>query len=40
MEMMSSDEFLSCLIYVMVKAKAADLSALISMVSYFTLEEL
>ena len=37
---MSSDELLSCLIYVLVKARATDAPALLTFVSYFTLERL
>mmetsp|Transcript_6213 Transcript_6213/g.8302 ORF Transcript_6213/g.8302 Transcript_6213/m.8302 type:complete len:111 (+) Transcript_6213:687-1019(+) len=36
---MSSDEILSCLIYVLVKARATDMPALLTFVGYFTLEE-
>ena len=37
---MSSDELLSCLIYVLVKSHATDTPALLTFISYFTLEEL
>ena len=36
---MSSDEILSCLIYVLVKANRSDTIAILTMVNYFTLEE-
>lgn len=36
---MSSDEILSCFIYVIVKAGAVEIPALITFVCYFTLEE-
>ena len=37
---MSPDEILSCFIYVIVKAHATDIPALLTFVCYFTLEEL
>ncbi len=37
---MSSDELLSCFIYVLVKSNSTDTPALLTFVSYFTLEEL
>ena len=36
---MSSDEILSCFIYVLIKARAFDMPALLTFVGYFTLEE-
>ena len=36
---MSSDEILSCFIYVIVKAGAYEIPALLTFVCYFTLEE-
>ena len=35
---MSSDELLSCFIYVLIKARAFDMPALLTFVGYFTLE--
>ena len=36
---MGSDELLSCFIYILVKAGAHELPALLTMVQYFTLEQ-